>query len=243
MDRTPLRAEERTVLGKNVAKSRRQGLIPANVYGRGFESEAVFVKQANFQKTFAVTGETGLIDLKIGDERTKPVLVRDIQYDARRGEVLHIDFYQVNLKEKVRVWVPIELIGEEPEQVHLGEAVVLNPVSEIEIEALPDELIDKVEVDITVLKQIDDAVTVADLRINREVVTVITPEEEVVIKMAPAVTQEMQQMMEEQEAEAAAAAEEATEGEEKAEGEEGETEGGEEATEGGEGDSEEKSEE
>jgi len=231
MDRTPLHADERTVLGKNVAKSRLLGLIPGNVYGSGFESESVFVKISDFQKAFGHAGETGLIDLKIGAERTKPVLVRNMQFGPVRGELLHIDFYQVNLKEPVRVWVPIVLIGEELEMVHLGEAVVLNPVSEIEIEALPDELIDKVEVDISVLKAIDDAVTVAELAINRDLVTVITPEEEVVIKLAPAVTQEMLDMMAEQEAEAAAVVvEEGAEGEAKAEGEEAEgaAEGGEE---------------
>lgn len=241
MDRIPLLAQERQVLGKKVKKFRKDGLIPGNVYGKGLESEHVFIKSALFNQVFIRAGQTGLIDLKIGTEKVKPVLIRDLQYDPVRGQLLHIDFYQVNLLEKVRVNVPIILIGDEAELVHLGEAVVLNPVSEIEVEALPGDLIDKVEVDITPLKAVDDAITVGELNLDREKITVITPEEEVVVKLAPAITEEMQKLIEEQAAEAAAAVEtEAAEGEvaegEKVEGEEGvegetvEGEGGEESS-------------
>lgn len=226
MDRISLKAQERDVLGKKVKKYRKQGLVPGHVFGNGLETEHVFITAAEFSKVFKQAGETGLIDLKIGEEKVRPVLIRELQHDARRGELLHIDFYQVNLKEKVKVYVPIILIGEEHESVHLGDTVIINPVSEVEVEALPTDLIDKIEVDITRLQQVDDSITVADLNIDREKITILTPEEEVVAKMDTAVTQEMQELLEEQEAEAAAATEgeEGAEGEEKAEGEEG-TEG------------------
>ncbi len=213
MDRLSLKADERTVTGKAVKRLRRDGFIPANVYGKKIESESVLVKVEDFRKVFAQSGETGLIDLKIGDEKTKPVLVRDLQFDARRGELLHVDFYQVNLKQKVKVYVPVVLIGDEPESVHLGETVVLNPLSDIEIEALPADLLDKLEVDISTLKEIDDSILVSDLKIDAEKITVVTAPEEVVAKLAPAVTQEMQELLEEQDAEAAASAEGETEGE------------------------------
>lgn len=213
MDRLSLKAEERTVTGKAVKRLRRDGLIPANVYGKKIDSESVLIRVEDFRKVFAQSGETGLIDLKIGEEKTKPVLVRDLQFDARRGELLHVDFYQVNLKQKVKVYVPVVLIGDEPESVHLGETVVLNPLSDIEIEALPADLLDKLEVDISGLKEVDDSILVSDLKIDPEKVTVITAPEEVVAKLAPAVTQEMQDLLEEQDAEAAAAVEGETEGE------------------------------
>lgn len=222
MQRTPLKAQERTVFGKKVKNSRKQGLIPANVYGNKVETEAVFVEAADFHKVHRQVGSTGLIDLKIGEEKTRPVLVRELQHDARRGELLHIDFYQVNLSQKVTVYVPVVLVGDEPESVHLGETVILNPLAEIEIEALPTDLLDKVEVDISTLKEVDDAILVSELKIDREKITVLTSEEEVVIKMAPAVTEEMQALLEEQDAATDAAAEAATEGEAEA-GEDGET--------------------
>lgn len=227
MDRVSLKAEERTILGKKVKNLRRDGFIPAHVFGNKVETEHVTVKAHDFAKAYDQAGETGLIDLKIGAEKVRPVLIRDVQVDPLMGATLHIDFYQVNLKEKVQVPVPIELIGEEPEVVHSGEAVVIQPMSEVEVEALPAELPEKIQVDISKLQQIDDAIFVSQLSVP-EGVTVLADPEAVVVKLDNAVTEEMQQLMEEQAAEVAAAAE-AAEGEEGAEETEGE---GEESAEG-----------
>ncbi|MBI4036837.1 hypothetical protein HY385_00220 [Candidatus Daviesbacteria bacterium] len=152
---------------------------------------------------------------------------------------LHIDFYQVKLSEKVTVSVPLELIGEEPEVVHGGEAVVIQPISEVEVEALPTDLPEKIEVDISALKQIDDAILISQLHVPQGV-TILTDPESLVAKLDNAVSEEAQKLMEEQAAETAAAQAEAVEegaeapveGEEApAEGEETPVEGGEEKTE------------
>lgn len=228
MDRIALKAEERTILGKKVKSLRRQGFVPGHVYGKNVETEHVTVNGKNFKDVYDQAGETGLIDLKIGDEKIRPVLIRDIQVDPVNGEPLNIDFYQVNLKVKVTVPVPIVLIGEEPESVHMGETVVLQNLDEVEVEALPTDLIENIEVNIEVLKNVDDAITVSQLNYDREKLTVLAEPEEVVVKLAPAVTEEMKALLEEQEQEAAAAAEateEAEEAIEKAEGEEEAAEG------------------
>lgn len=231
MDRLSLKAQERVILGKKVKKLRRDGIIPGHVYGNQVESEHVAVALKDFLPVLHQAGETGLIDLKIGEEKVRPVLVRGLQHDSITGSLLHIDFYQVNLKEKVRVPVPIELVGEEPEGVHLGEVVVLQNLHEVEVEALPTDLIEKIEVDISSLKNIEDAILVGQLNFDREKLTVLANPEEVVVKLAPAITEEMKKLMEEQEAEAAAAAaaeaeaegvEAPAEGEEVATAEEGE---------------------
>lgn len=210
MDRISLKAEERTILGKKVKKLRRDGFVPAHVFGNKVETEHVSVKSLDFAKAYDQAGETGLIDLKIGEEKVRPVLIREVQVDPVRGATLHIDFYQVNLKEKVKVSVPIELFGEEPETVHSGEAVVIQPMSEVEVEALPAELPEKIEVDISSLRQINDAIFVSQLKVAEGVALIADPEA-VVVKLDNAVTEEMQQLMEEQAAEAAAAVEVATE--------------------------------
>jgi large subunit ribosomal protein L25 len=225
MDRIPLKAEERDLLGKKVKKLRRDGFIPGHVFGKALETEHVAVLVKDFIKTYDQAGETGLIDLKIGAEKIRPVMVKNVQYDAVKGQLLHVDFYQVNLAEKVTVPVPLVIIGEEAELVHLGEAVVLQPISEVQMEALPGDLIENIEVDITSLQAIDDAITVGDLKYDREKLTILAEPEEVVVKLAPAITEEMKKLMEEQAAEAAAAAE-------VAEGEEGATEEGAEGAEG-----------
>lgn len=226
MNRIPLKAEERKILGKKVKNLRRQGIIPAHVFGKKIATEHVSVKALDFIKVYKEAGETGLVDLKIGEEKVKPVLIRQVQVDPVRGEMLNIDFYQVNLLEKTKVNVPIILIGEEPEIIHTGEAVIIQPMMEIEVEALPTDLPENIEVDITTLKIIGDAITVAGLPISQGV-TILAEPESVVVKLDNAVTEEMQKLLEEQAAEAAAATEaaateaatEVPAGEEAAEGE------------------------
>ncbi|MBI2011452.1 50S ribosomal protein L25 [Candidatus Daviesbacteria bacterium] len=228
MERTLLNAKEREVLGKKVKKLRMMGLIPAHVFGKNEETEHVSVFLKDFLPVLHQAGETGLIDLKIGAKKIRPVLIRDVQVHPLTGNLLHIDFYQVNLSEKVKVPVPIIITGEEIEAVKMGEAVILQTLSEVEVEALPTDLVENIEVDITPLKNIDDAITVGELNYDKSKLTIHLEPEEVVVKLAPAITEEMKKLLEEQAAEAAAvAAEQAAEegaeapveGEEVAEGE------------------------
>lgn len=206
MDRIPLHAEGREVLGKKVKKLRHNGQIPGHVYGKGVSSEHVSVLEKDLLKVISEAGETGLVDLRIGAEKVRPVLIRGMQYNPVSGSLLHVDFHQVSLTEKVKVPVPIELIGEEPEVVHMGDAVVLQNLHEVLVEALPTDLIEKFEVDITSLKAVEDAISVAQLNFDRAKLTIVADNEEVVVKLAPAVTEEMKKLLEEQEAEVAAAA-------------------------------------
>jgi large subunit ribosomal protein L25 len=223
MQAVSLKATEREILGKKVKRLRKEGIIPAHVYGKGTETEHVSVKLQDFLKVFATTGESGLIDLKIGEEKTRPVLVRGVQYDVIYQIPLHIDFYQVNLKEKVTVPVPIIMEGEEPELVHTGEALVIQTLNEVEVEALPTELPENIIVNISSLKVIGDAIQVSSLQVA-EGVTIIADPETVVVKLDNAITEEMQKLMEEQAAEQAAVAAEAA-AVEGAEGGEAATEG------------------
>lgn len=252
MDRIPLKATDRTIVGKKVKHLRAQGKLPAHVYGNTKEVEHVEINEVEFKRVFKQAGETGLVNLKIGEDRTRPVLIKEVDIHPVTQKILHVGFYQVNLKEKVTVPVPIILAGEGPESVKLGQTVVLQTLSEINVEALPDDLIEHIEVNIDVLKEVGDAITVADLNYDRTTLTVEAEPEEVVVKLDDAVTEEMKALLAEQEAEAAAAAEVA-EGEAAVEGAKaGETVEGEaaaaagtEATEGGEegSESKEKSEE
>jgi len=210
MNKLALSAQERTVLGKKVKQLRKDGLLPGHVFGKGIETEHVSVPIKEFLAIFHSAGETGLIDLRIGQEKNRPVLVRDVQYDPVRGQPLHVDFYQVNLKEKVIVPVPIVLIGEEHEAVKLGEVVVLQNLNEVNVEALPTDLVENIEVDITPLKAIDDAITIGQLNYDRSKLTLHAPEEEIVVKLAPAVTAEMEKLLEEEAAETADVQAEAT---------------------------------
>ena len=232
MDRLSLHASERKILGKKVEKLRREGSLPAHVFGKGVEGENVLLVTKDFLKIFHQAGETGLIDLKIGAERVRPVLIREVQYNPISGDLIHVDFYQVNLTQKVKVSVPLVLIGEQTELVKLGEAIVLQTLNEVEVEALPTDLIENIEVDITSLMAIDDAITVGQLNYDKTKLTLSAPEDEIVVKLAPAVTAEMEKLLEEQAAEQAAKAAETEEGAAKVEGAEGKTAEGETPVEG-----------
>lgn len=231
MNRLGLRAQERTVLGKKVKTLRKEGKIPAHVFGKGLATEHVSVDTKAFKKIAKEAGETSVIDLKIiklsGEESVRPVMIKGTQIHAVTDEILNIDFYQVNLKQKVIVPVPIELVGEETEKVKLGEAIVLQTLNSVEVEALPTDLIEKLEVNVSVLKEIDDAITVGELSYDHNKLTVLTDPESIVVKLATAVSEEMQELLEEQAAEQAeAASEETGEESEKKEDEVGEeTEG------------------
>lgn len=225
MQAVPLKAEKRTVLGRKVKTLRKQGIIPAHVFGHKIKTEHVQVAESEFAKVFEKTGETGIIDLAV-DSQKKPVLVKNVQMHPVTDEPLHIDFYQVNLSEKVKVDVPIEIVGESP-AVHKKIGVLLTPVSEIEIEALPADLPENVQIDVTALDEVGKEIKVKDLKIDRSKIEIHADEELVVVQIGELVTKEMEAVEAEVEAEQAEAAAEkaAEEGAPPAEGAETPAEG------------------
>ncbi|HVZ58407.1 MAG TPA: 50S ribosomal protein L25 [Patescibacteria group bacterium] len=214
MSRPTLNAIPRTALGKKVKKLRRDGQLPANVYGKGLASLAIQVATKDFKDIFSEVGETGLIDLKV-NEQTHPVLVKNLQMDFRSNTPLHVDFYEVNLKEKVKAMVPLVLVGE-AKAVAENVGTLLQTLNEVEVEALPTELPENIEVNIENLAEVDDQITIADLATPTGV-TILTDEGQVVAKIAEIVVEETP------EPEAA----EGTEGEEGTEKPEGEVKEGE----------------
>lgn len=220
MKREKIKAEKRKVVGKQVKKLRREGIIPANVYGKTLKSESLQVLLNDFIPVYKQVGETGLVDLSVGDKVT-PVLIHNVQSDFR-GNVLHADFFAVNLKEKVKATVPLEVIGE-PKAVTDKIGILMNILNEVEVEALPENLPENIEVNVEHLANIDDQITVGDLKAP-EGVEVLTDKEQVVSKVGELVTKEAA----EQAAADAAAAEAAKEAAgETAEGEQPAAEGAE----------------
>ncbi len=163
-----LNAEARTLLGKKVKKLRREGLLPANVYGKGLSSKSLQVKIADFQIVYKQVGETGLVELK-ADGQTHPVLIKNLQMDYSTNTPLHADFYQVNLKEKVKTMVPVELVGE-AKAVTEKIGVLLQTLSEVEVEALPDRIPEHIEANVEMLAEIGAGITVGELKIEEGVV-------------------------------------------------------------------------
>lgn len=218
-----LKVTKREVLGKKVKKLRREGIMPANVYGKELASTAVQADMKEFQAIFDQVGETGLIDLEL-DGKTSPVLVKNPQLAYPLRTFLHVDFFQVNLKEKVKTMVPVVLVGE-PVAVTEKLGLMLQTQNEVEIEALPEALPENIEVDVTHLAQIDDQVLVSDLKAP-EGVSILTDPGQVVAKIGELVIEEPEPEPEEVAEGEEGAEGEAKESEEGKEGEEKSDEGG-----------------
>lgn len=159
-----LSAEKRKITGRKVKKLRKEGILPANIYGKKVKSLAVQLFAKEFLPVFAKAGETSVVELAVKSEDSpRPVLIHNLQKDPVSDMPLHIDFYQVDLKEKITADIPVEIIGEAP-AVTQKIGVLIQPLAEVEVEALPTDLPEKLTVSVAKLEKIDDSVTVKDLK-------------------------------------------------------------------------------
>ena len=193
MEEIQLEAKKRTIEGKQVKALRRAGQIPAIVYGGGEDPISIELDAKETTKIITQTSASTLISLKVGKDDHR-VLLRDIQYDVISRMPIHVDFLRVEMDTAIRTTVPIEFIGEAPGVKEQG-GVLVTGLSELEIEALPADLPDKVTVDLEVLTEIDSMVTVGDIFVGKGV-DVLTESEEVI---AHIVYQEVEEIEEEEE--------------------------------------------
>ncbi len=183
MDKKILLASSRKITGRKVKNLRKGGFLPGNVYGKKVKSESLQVDLKEFEKIYKEVGETGLLTLQIGKVE-KPVLIHNLQVDPVSDAPLHVDFLQVDLKEKVEADVPVELAGESPaEKQALG--TVVQYINEIKVEALPTDLPEKFVVDVSDLSEVDQAVYVKDLKIDRSKVDIKSDSEGIIVKVEP----------------------------------------------------------
>jgi large subunit ribosomal protein L25 len=143
---------------------RRQGRLPAVVYGHNVDAVTVLVDGREFVKAYQKVGGNQLVDLQLGDEPVRKALIREVQRSPRDGDLLHVDFYQVNLTEKIESEVPIEIEGE-VELVAKGEADLQRGLHALKVECLPTDLPPVITVDVSGLKEIDDEIRVKDLKV------------------------------------------------------------------------------
>ncbi len=206
-DRIKLEARHRTVLGKKVKQIRRMGNLPATVYGHEVVPESIEVDARMFRTAYTAAGDNQLIDLVVDGKRPRPVLVHSTQIDPRRNVAIHVEFYQANLKEKLTAHIPIHVVGEAPA---LREGLmVLSVLDSVELECLPTDLPHDIEVDVSSLAAVGDAIHVGDLQVDRSKCEIKTDPEEVVVLIAAPQAREEEAVVEEAEegAEAAPSAE------------------------------------
>jgi large subunit ribosomal protein L25 len=174
-----LKVSARSALGHKCKALRREGITPVHLFGHGIESLALQCDTSELRRTLSQAGKTTLINLKIDKSKTpRKVLLRGLQ--RRSGDLLHVDFYQVKLTEKIAVEVPIALVGEAP-AVKSHDAMVLQDLSSITVECLPTEIPDNIEVDLSTLEELGQAVLVKDITLG-EGIAVITDPEQMIVK-------------------------------------------------------------
>lgn len=207
MKEQSLYGQPRLVVGHQVKKLRAHGNVPASVYGRNVKSASLTLEIKKFLELYAQVGETKVIDLVIGSEK-RPVLIHHVQRHPVDGRILHVEFLQVDLKQKVKTRVPIILDGQSP-AVTSHEGVLLTLLDEIEVEALPRELPEKIHVDLAGLTAVGNEVKVSDISITTGV-EILTDVDAVVVRIGALITREAEKEAAVEEAAAAATAVSAT---------------------------------
>lgn len=216
MQELKLKAEKRDVFGKKNRFLRRKGIIPAHLFGHSLESLALQCDSNELKKIVASAGTTRLISLNVeGEKDSKNVFLREIQRDTLSRELLHVDFYQIRKGEKMTMEVPIVLVGEAPAMKAKGR-ILSHGLDVLSIECLPDKVPPQIEVDISVLDELDQSLYVKDIVLDPEIDVQDDPEQ-LVVKVSEIIVkiEEEKPAVEEEEG---AEAEEGAEGEAKAEG-------------------------
>jgi len=155
--------EKREVFGKKVRAMRHQGIIPVHLYGPGIESRALQAPVGDLTKALTLAGRNRPIQVRVKRERKSQLaFVREIQWDPLRGEILHVDFLQVDVTQRMRAEVPIELVGDAPALKEPRTSVVQNTFT-IEVEALPSDIPERVEADLAMLTEVSSVIRAGEI--------------------------------------------------------------------------------
>lgn len=164
MEALALRAMPRNIIGGTQIKAlRRENVVPGVIYGHGIDPIAVQFDSREIEKAISQTGTSSTVQVYVeGVHDPYLAIFRDVQYHITKRNVIHLDLQALNLKETVRVPVSVVLIGESPAVKDFG-GILLHVLNELEIEALPTALVPSIEVDVSILTEIGQSITVGDI--------------------------------------------------------------------------------
>ena len=183
MEKYVLEAKKREVIGKQVKALRREGFLPAVIYGTDIEPMPLTLNTKEIRQTLGQIGANTLITLKIGKQEYL-ALVRDTQREVITRDLLHIDFQAVSLEETITSTVPVVVIGEAPAVKEMN-ALLVTGLDFLQIEAKAKDLPDTIRVDVSELAEIGDNIQVKDIIIPGDVIILDDPEETVIVVAAP----------------------------------------------------------
>lgn len=181
MEKIQLKAVSRDLTHRDAKTEYRAGLIPAEMYGNKVENVHLAVDSIEFEKVFRKAGESTVIELIMPDGSATNVLIHDVQHHYLNSNPIHVDFFAVNMSQKLQATVQIEFTGESDAVKILGGTLV-KVLNEVDVECLPMDLPQHFEVDISKLKTFDDIITVADIPVSDKV-QILAEAEEVVAKV------------------------------------------------------------
>jgi len=185
MEQFELEVSKRETTGKKVRFLRREGITPANLYGHGIDSTSLQADTKHLEQMLTQAGKTSLVSLKIKDSKTPvpvKVLVREVQKNPLTDELLHVNFYQVKMTEKITAEVPLLFVGEAPALKNKYTSL-LHLIDSLSIEALPDALPHSLEVDLSSLEETNQAIYIKDIHLS-DGVTFLGDPEQMVVKVA-----------------------------------------------------------
>jgi len=194
MEQIELTAAPRQVIGKQVKALRRAGLVPANLYGRSVEPQALQVEARALGRVLARAGQSRLIKLNVeGKAEPYMALARDIQREAIKGGLYHVDFFAVSMTERIKLEVQIVLMGDSP-AVQRGEGVLVHALSNIQIECLPGDLIDAIRVDVSTLDKVNMQIAIKDLGVSERIKILADPDE-MVVRVTPVKEEKVEEVV------------------------------------------------
>jgi large subunit ribosomal protein L25 len=168
VEKIELAASKRSAKGKKANELRLAGKVPAVVYGRGVKSESLQLDAKVLERVYRQAGGNKIVLLKVGEDRARNVLIHDVQREAYRGELTHADFYVVRMDEELKTEVPLHFTGESTAVYQDGGTLMKN-LDSVEVECLPKDLPDSIEVDISLLDDFEKTITLGDLRLPKGV--------------------------------------------------------------------------
>lgn len=190
MEQIELRAEPRNVSGRQVKHLRAAGWVPGILYGSQIQALPIQVQSKPLQRVLAKAGGNTLIKLYVGNQEPVLALAREVQRHTLKHHIMHVDFQQVVMTEKISTEVPLRLIGEAPAVKELG-GILVHGLDRVEVQCLPADLPAALEVDLSVLKHYHDAISIADIQPPAGVTILTAPEAVVAHIEAPRVVEEV----------------------------------------------------
>lgn len=177
-----LEVTAREVLGKKVKLLRQDGVTPANIYGNGVDSRAIQVPSDDLLRVLKAAGRSEIVYVSL-EGKERPTFVREVQRNPVTDLILHVDFFQIDLTKKVKIEIPVHLTGVPP-AVDTYQGILVQPLDHVTVEALPTDVPSSLDLDVSVLTEIDQSLHVSDLT-TPEGVLMVNDGQQMIAKVEP----------------------------------------------------------